>query len=186
MPNRRTTGVVPTSIQSYERMCKNYHELKIVSTDPPYYDNIGYADLSDFFYVWLRRSLKSCIPGIVRYSCRTQSGRAGRHALPPRQQGGRGDLFFPQWHDPSDALTVGAGAPWPPAHHLLRLQAIRTKGRHRSCEHRLGDVSGRRDPIRLRRHWYLAHANRDVQPNDRHGFQRPRLQHHPRLPPPSG
>ena len=27
----------------------------IVSTDPPYYDNIGYADLSDFFYVWLRR-----------------------------------------------------------------------------------------------------------------------------------
>jgi putative DNA methylase len=31
---------------------------KIVSTDPPYYDNIGYADLSDFFYVWLRRTLK--------------------------------------------------------------------------------------------------------------------------------
>jgi len=31
----------------------------IISTDPPYYDNIGYADLSDFFYVWLRRSLGS-------------------------------------------------------------------------------------------------------------------------------
>ncbi len=31
----------------------------VISTDPPYYDNIGYADLSDFFYVWLRRSLKS-------------------------------------------------------------------------------------------------------------------------------
>jgi putative DNA methylase len=31
---------------------------KLVSTDPPYYDNIGYADLSDFFYAWLRRSLK--------------------------------------------------------------------------------------------------------------------------------
>ncbi|SDX45205.1 putative DNA methylase [Thiocapsa roseopersicina] len=31
---------------------------KLVSTDPPYYDNIGYADLSDFFYVWLRRALK--------------------------------------------------------------------------------------------------------------------------------
>jgi putative DNA methylase len=30
----------------------------IVCTDPPYYDNIGYADLSDFFYVWLRRSLR--------------------------------------------------------------------------------------------------------------------------------
>ena len=34
----------------------------LVSTDPPYYDNIGYADLSDFFYVWLRRSLKPVLP----------------------------------------------------------------------------------------------------------------------------
>jgi putative DNA methylase len=35
---------------------------KVVSTDPPYYDNVPYADLSDFFYVWLRRSLKSAFP----------------------------------------------------------------------------------------------------------------------------
>ena len=35
---------------------------KVVSTDPPYYDNVAYADLSDFFYVWLRRSLKSTFP----------------------------------------------------------------------------------------------------------------------------
>ena len=35
---------------------------KVVSSDPPYYDNIGYADLSDFFYVWLRRSLKPIFP----------------------------------------------------------------------------------------------------------------------------
>jgi putative DNA methylase len=35
---------------------------RVVSTDPPYYDNIGYADLSDFFYVWLRRSLKPVFP----------------------------------------------------------------------------------------------------------------------------
>jgi putative DNA methylase len=37
---------------------------KLVSTDPPYYDNIGYADLSDFFYVWLRRALKSVFPDL--------------------------------------------------------------------------------------------------------------------------
>ncbi|MBW7876634.1 MAG: DUF1156 domain-containing protein [Candidatus Cloacimonetes bacterium] len=36
----------------------------IVSTDPPYFDNIGYADLSDFFYVWLRRSLRSIYPDL--------------------------------------------------------------------------------------------------------------------------
>ncbi len=34
-------------------------EQFLISTDPPYYDNIGYADLSDFFYIWLRRSLQS-------------------------------------------------------------------------------------------------------------------------------
>ncbi|MBP7569100.1 MAG: DUF1156 domain-containing protein [Acidobacteria bacterium] len=37
---------------------------RVVSTDPPYYDNIGYADLSDFFYVWLRRSLRSVFPDL--------------------------------------------------------------------------------------------------------------------------
>ncbi len=37
---------------------------KVVSTDPPYYDNIGYADLSDFFYVWLRRSLRYVFPDL--------------------------------------------------------------------------------------------------------------------------
>jgi putative DNA methylase len=36
----------------------------VVSTDPPYYDNIEYADLSDYFYVWLRRSLKSIYPDL--------------------------------------------------------------------------------------------------------------------------
>jgi putative DNA methylase len=34
----------------------------VISTDPPYYDNIGYADLSDFFYIWLRRSLRNVYP----------------------------------------------------------------------------------------------------------------------------
>ena len=37
---------------------------KLLSTDPPYYDNIGYAELSDFFYVWLRRSLRSTFPDL--------------------------------------------------------------------------------------------------------------------------
>ena len=37
---------------------------RIVSTDPPYYGNIAYADLSDFFYVWLRRSLRAAFPDL--------------------------------------------------------------------------------------------------------------------------
>lgn len=37
----------------------------LVATDPPYYDNIGYANLSDFFYVWLRRSLREVHPELM-------------------------------------------------------------------------------------------------------------------------
>jgi len=36
----------------------------VISTDPPYYDNIGYSNLSDFFYIWLRRSLRSAHPSL--------------------------------------------------------------------------------------------------------------------------
>ncbi len=38
----------------------------LISTDPPYYDNIGYADLADFFYIWLRRSLHAVYPDLFR------------------------------------------------------------------------------------------------------------------------
>ncbi|MDK8178781.1 DUF1156 domain-containing protein [Micrococcus luteus] len=41
------------------------YEGVVVSTDPPYYDNINYSDLSDFFYVWLRRSLRDIVPDLV-------------------------------------------------------------------------------------------------------------------------
>lgn len=37
----------------------------LISTDPPYYDNIGYADLSDYFYIWLRRSLGNIYPDVL-------------------------------------------------------------------------------------------------------------------------
>lgn len=37
-------------------------ESVMIITDPPYYDNMGYADLSDFFYIWLRRALVDVYP----------------------------------------------------------------------------------------------------------------------------
>lgn len=43
---------------------QNVSSGKVVSTDPPYYDNIGYADLSDFFYLWMRRSLRTLFPDL--------------------------------------------------------------------------------------------------------------------------
>ncbi|QTX21571.1 DUF1156 domain-containing protein [Comamonas aquatica] len=59
-------ATLPTSTNSMALQCDAQSQQitasKVVSTDPPYYDNIGYADLSDFFYVWLRRSLRPIFP----------------------------------------------------------------------------------------------------------------------------
>ena len=52
------------SVQQADAGQQKLSRDKVVSTDPPYYDNIGYADLSDFFYVWLRQSLRSVFPGL--------------------------------------------------------------------------------------------------------------------------
>jgi putative DNA methylase len=66
---------------------------KLVSTDPPYYDNVPYADLSDFFYVWLRRSLRGVFPDLfatlavpkaeelVAFAYRHKSGKPGAEAF---------------------------------------------------------------------------------------------------------
>ena len=51
-------------VQQANAQMQDISSYKVVSTDPPYYDNIGYADLSDFFYVWLRKSLKPIFPGL--------------------------------------------------------------------------------------------------------------------------
>jgi len=48
--------------QAMDAALQNISSWKIVSTDPPYYDNVPYADISDFFYVWLRRTLREIHP----------------------------------------------------------------------------------------------------------------------------
>ena len=55
---------VPGSASQSDAQTQTISANKVISTDPPYYDNIGYADLSDFFYVWLRRSLRPILPNL--------------------------------------------------------------------------------------------------------------------------
>lgn len=45
-----------------DAVTQTYSAQKVVSTDPPYFDNVPYADLSDFFYIWLRRALRNTMP----------------------------------------------------------------------------------------------------------------------------
>ena len=60
LPAEQTTGNV-VQADATTRPYDHY----VINTDPPYYDNIGYADLSDFFYVWLRRSLGTIYPEVM-------------------------------------------------------------------------------------------------------------------------
>ena len=52
------------TVNQHDAQTQGFSINKVISTDPPYYDNIGYADLSDFFYVWMRRSLRNIYPAL--------------------------------------------------------------------------------------------------------------------------
>jgi len=66
---------------------------KVISSDPPYYDNIGYADLSDYFYVWLRRSLRTVFPNLF---ATVAVPKAEELVAKPYRHGGRqaAEVFF--------------------------------------------------------------------------------------------
>jgi putative DNA methylase len=68
-------------------------ENGVVLTDPPYYDNVGYADLSDFFYIWLRRSLRDVFPELM---ATVLTPKADELVADPFRRGGReqAERFF--------------------------------------------------------------------------------------------
>lgn len=80
-------------VQQCDAQTQSISATKVVSTDPPYYDNIGYADLSDFFYVWLRKSLKPIYPGLY---ATVAVPKAEELVATPYRHGGRGEAeaFF--------------------------------------------------------------------------------------------
>lgn len=61
---RALAGIAEGEATTADAARQDLSSGRVVSTDPPYYDNIGYADLSDFFYVWLRRPLRAVFPDL--------------------------------------------------------------------------------------------------------------------------
>ncbi|MEZ4494697.1 MAG: DUF1156 domain-containing protein [Dehalococcoidia bacterium] len=55
---------IPGHASQADAATQSISRNKVVSTDPPYYDNVPYADLSDFFYIWMRRSLRTVFPEV--------------------------------------------------------------------------------------------------------------------------
>jgi putative DNA methylase len=93
-------GQIPGCVVQADAQRQAISRGKWISTDPPYYDNIGYADLSDFFYIRLRRALRSFLPGLfstiavpkaeelVATPCRPRNQGKGRSILPRRDDEG--------------------------------------------------------------------------------------------------
>lgn len=87
----------------------------IISTDPPYYDNIGYSDLSDYFYVWLRRSLGGVVPQLFRT---LMVPKAAELVANPYRHGGRDearDFFESGFGDVFRNARAGHAADYPMA-----------------------------------------------------------------------
>jgi putative DNA methylase len=82
-------NVKPGFVYQADAQRQTWSKNKVISTDPPYYDNVPYADLSDFFYIWQRHSLKNILPNIfstvavpkreelVAFAYRHAAGKAG-------------------------------------------------------------------------------------------------------------
>jgi putative DNA methylase len=83
--NAGTAEQADASTRSYAGM--------LISTDPPYYDNVPYADLSDFFYLWLRRSLRRIYPELFSTML---TPKAAELVADPYRQGGKeeSEQFF--------------------------------------------------------------------------------------------
>jgi putative DNA methylase len=104
---------LPAFISNKNAVLNDFPSNIVVSTDPPYFDNVGYADLSDFFYVWLRRALSDVWPDLFR---RLTTPKSDELIAAPARHGGEreAEAFFMQGM--SAALTAmrkaaGSGSP---------------------------------------------------------------------------
>jgi len=86
-------SAVPGSAQQADAQAQDLSSRRVISTDPPYFDNIGYADLSDYFYVWLRRSLRTVFPDLF---ATVAVPKAEELVATPDRHGGRqkAETFF--------------------------------------------------------------------------------------------
>ena len=90
-----SSGPIPQITQADARdVARQLPPRCLIATDPPYYANIGYADLSDFFYVWIRQALKASFPSLLATAATPKD--AELIASPYRHDGSidRANAFF--------------------------------------------------------------------------------------------
>ncbi|NRP75164.1 hypothetical protein ILFOPFJJ_06087 [Ensifer psoraleae] len=83
----------PGNERQHDAQTVDYPNNTVISTDPPYYDNIGYADLSDFFFTWMKPALRPVFPEIFGVLA---TPKAEELVATPYRHGGReaAEAFF--------------------------------------------------------------------------------------------
>ena len=115
------------------------HTCRLRPTDPPYYDNIGYADLSDFFYVWLRRALEAGLPGLF---ATITVPKAEELVATPYRHGGKEEaesFFLKGMTQAMQRLAEQAHPAFPVTIYYAFKQSETEEARHN--QHWLGDIS---------------------------------------------
>ena len=152
----------------------------IVATDPPYYDNIGYADLSDFFYVWQRRTLRSVWPDLFR---RVLVPKDEELVATPYRHGGKNNAerFFMEGIGRALANMHASGRDdFPVTIYYAFKQSEVAKEGLTSPGWATFLAGGIRGGLCNRRH--MAGADRTGKENHSHRRKRSRILHRPRLP----
>ena len=131
---------------------------KVVSTDPPYYDNIGYADLSDFFYVWLRRSLKPVFPELF---ATLAVPKAEELVATPYRHGSKekAETFFLDGMTQAMHRLAEQAHPAFPVTIYYAFKQAESDGADGTTQYRLGYLPGRRHRGRFRHQRHLADAH---------------------------
>ena len=111
----------------------------LVATDPPYYDNVGYADLADFFYVWLRRSLGDIYPALMGTMLTPKTDELV--ADPFRHGGGERLKDSSRTGFERAFANSSRHARWLSDQRVLCVQAGRVGWHRRTCLDRVGDAA---------------------------------------------
>jgi putative DNA methylase len=159
----------------------------LVATDPPYFDAIGYADLSDYFYVWHRRALRDVFPDLYTSMAAPKTGEL---TAIPSHHGGDVDKAkayfiegftkaFSNLQQPS--AVDGAGAS------VRRRLRVEGTERRRFGTVAVGVRTDLDDRVRFGNHWDLAHSRHRYQTHGRDGYKFGRHVHrYGRSPPADG
>lgn len=122
-------GRLPGEVKQLDASTRDYSNA-LISTDPPYYDNIGYSDLSDFFYVWLRRSLRSVYPRVLGTMLVPKSEELVANQFRHGGKDGARDFFEQGFEDVFVRARAAANPDYPIAvYYAFKQSEIEAKGK---------------------------------------------------------